>query len=77
MIEIGFILFVIAIIAALCYAMREAGASSARATEMQEEIEEVTKIMKEASDAAKIRKEAERLTRAGTIPNRLSKYQRD
>ncbi len=47
MIEIGAItLLAIAIIGALCYVMKEAGASSARVTEMEKEIEAFNQAMK-------------------------------
>lgn len=50
MLEIGFFLFIIAILGALCYAMKESGASSARVSDMEKEIQEFTKAMKKAKD---------------------------
>jgi len=46
MLGIGFVLFIIAILGALCYAMKESGASSARVSDMEKEIQEFTKAMK-------------------------------
>lgn len=50
MLEIGFFLFIIAILGALCYAMKESGASSARISDMEKEIQEFNKAMKKAKD---------------------------
>lgn len=50
MLEIGFFLFIIAILCALCYAMKESGVSSARVSDMEKEIQEFTKAMKKAKD---------------------------
>ena len=61
----------------LLWVVKQYGASQQIADDAQDDLTAVTKIMKEAEDAAKIRKEAERATRAGNVPNRLHKYYRD
>jgi hypothetical protein len=50
MIEIGLGLFALAVLGVLCYAMKESGASSARVSDMEKEIQEFTKAMKKAKD---------------------------
>jgi hypothetical protein len=50
MLEIGFALLVLTLLGVFGYAMKESGKSSARVTDMEQEIEEFNKAMKKAKD---------------------------
>jgi len=77
MIEIGFILFVIATLGALIYISKEYGGAIAEKDHAQDELREVGEIMKGVEDDKELRNKVKRDTIAGNISNSLQKYYRD
>jgi hypothetical protein len=77
MLEIGFVLFIVAIVVALFFVTKEYGGAIAEKDHAQDKLRGVEEIMKGVEDDKELRNKVKRDTIAGNISNSLRKYYRD